>query len=147
MPSGWSPSRVSYRTVLGGFPLKFPPRINQTNFYFDTACTTHKLNLIKELLPEYTHLHWLSVLWIIKKGNQSCLIMHIPFSVWGAVLPRLPAVCIPPQKIQSCMTPCLEAYSSWSVCQTASVCHSATPISWSSHWYVQCRHNVTISQS
>ena len=86
----------------GDFPsnLSFPPQ-NPTNLCFDTACATHKLNLIS-LLPEYTDL----VCCDVNKGNKSCLIMNIPFSIWGLCLP---AVCIPPppkkKLIKFCMTP------------------------------------------
>ena len=65
----------------GGGGLGFSLQ-NQTNFFFDTACTTHKLNF---LLPKYTHLHCLSVLCIIKYGNESCLIMHSLAKETGAV--------------------------------------------------------------
>ena len=84
------------------------------NFYFNTACSIHKLNFIS-LLPKYTDLVCCESS-KKKTGDESCLTMHISFSVWRVVPPD-PLLYFSP-KIKSCMKPWKGDHAQGNVCHS-----------------------------
>ena len=86
------PSELEWRCMSMGTRLDFwggclflLPQ-NQTNFtLIDTTCATHKLNLI--YYCQSTPLNWLGC---CESCNKSCLIIHVPISIWGGCTTKTP---------------------------------------------------------